>query len=92
LARGYFDHLSLHAGIVFKHGDEETNRALCSSDESNGLLCWSPTVMAKVNAEKQIHMVGYLFEMLYDLMIAPGANVSQSPGFESCLHVYGGSP
>ena len=92
LAKGYFEHLSLHAGLVFKIGDEEAKTALCSADDKKGLLYWSPTVMSKVTKDKQLHMVGYLFEMLYDLMIAPNANVSQSPGFESFLHIYGGGP
>ena len=40
--------------------------------------------------DKQLHMVGYLFELFYDLMIAPRHNVSQSPGFETPLGVFGG--
>jgi hypothetical protein len=82
----------LHAGLVFKIGDEEAKTALCSADDKKGLLYWSATAMSKVTKDKQLHMVGFLFEMLYDLMIAPNANVSQSPGFESFLHIYGGGP
>jgi hypothetical protein len=38
-------------------------------------------------------MVGFLFELGYDLMIADGDgdNVSESPGFEPCLGIFGGS-
>ncbi len=32
----------------------------------------------------------YQFEMGYDLAISPGCNVSESPGFESVLGIYGG--
>ena len=34
--------------------------------------------------EKQLRMAGYLFELVYDLLISPRDNVSESPGFESC--------
>ena len=33
--------------------------------------------------EKQLVLVSYLFELVYDLMIAPGNNVSVNGGFES---------
>jgi hypothetical protein len=32
----------------------------------------------------------YQFEMGYDLAISPGCNMSESPGFESVLGIYGG--
>jgi hypothetical protein len=32
----------------------------------------------------------YQFEMGYDFAISPGCNVSESPGFESVLRIYGG--
>ena len=41
-------------------------------------------ISAKNKDEKQLHLVSYLFEFVYDLMIAPGDNVSVNPGFESC--------
>ena len=34
-------------------------------------------------------MVLYLFELGYDLMISPEDNVSNSPGFEVRLAIYG---
>ena len=40
---------------------------------------------------KQLHMLGYLFELFYDLMIPPSANVSRSPELESCLGIFGGA-
>ncbi len=76
-------------------GNDEVTAALCSENMASGILSWSPLVLqevAKLNIagtitlqEEQIHMVGYLFEMLFDLMIAPADNVSESPGFEACL-------
>jgi hypothetical protein len=35
-------------------------------------------------------LCAYQFEMGYDLAITPGCNISQSPGFESMLGIYGG--
>ncbi len=37
---------------------------------------------------KKLHMVAYLCELGYDLMIAPDANISKSPGFETPLGVF----
>ena len=34
---------------------------------------------------KQMHMIGYLFKLAYDLCIDSIANVSLNPGFETCL-------
>ncbi len=41
--------------------------------------------------EKQMHMIGYLCELAYDLAIAPANNVSESPGFEGPLGIFGGA-
>jgi len=41
--------------------------------------------------EKQLHMVGCLFELVYDLMPPPLDNASRSPGFETPLVIFGGS-
>jgi len=35
--------------------------------------------------DKAIVMLSYLFELAYDLAIAPSDNVSSNPGFESIL-------
>ena len=40
--------------------------------------------------EKQLVIVGYALELVDDLMIAVSENVSQSPGFESCLGIFEG--
>ena len=37
------------------------------------------------------NMCAYQFEMGYDLAISPSCNVSESPGFESVLGLYGGT-
>jgi hypothetical protein len=40
--------------------------------------------------DKQYKMIGYAFEKAYDLSISPTHNVSQNPGFETPLGVFGG--
>ena len=35
--------------------------------------------------QKQLNMVSFLWEIFYDLALAPGDNVSRSPGFERYL-------
>jgi hypothetical protein len=40
--------------------------------------------------EKQLHMVAYLCELAYDIALSPDHNVSESPGFETPLGIFGG--
>jgi hypothetical protein len=59
---------------------------------SLGVLYWPKSTIASLSRakfgktlqEKPLRMAGYLFELVYDLMIAPRDNASQSPGFEAC--------
>ena len=39
---------------------------------------------------KKLHCVGYLAELAYGLLLAPAADVSVNPGFETCLGIFGG--
>ena len=65
------------------------------------VLKWSAAILAvtaKVNFrgcgnlhEKQLRMAAYLFELCYELCLAPSANVSESPGFETVIGIFGGS-
>ena len=97
---GVFSDLVLCVGLAFQRMDKNAVKALCSTG-SGRVLLWPPSVLEKVNKvkfagcssieDKQLHMVGYLFELFYDLLIEPAANVSQSPGFETCLGIFGGS-
>ena len=38
--------------------------------------------------EKQLVVVGYFFELCYDICLSPRCNVSNNPGFESILGVF----
>ncbi len=73
---------------------------LLCSPEATGVLVWSKTALdhlSDVNfpgcaslTDKRRVMASYLFELVYELCIAPDHNVSQSPGFETPLGVFGG--
>ena len=72
-------------------------RALCSTNPSHGLLSWTTAELELVDGVnfpgttsrevKQLSMVGYLFEPIFDIMIARDGNVSKSPGFETPLGI-----
>jgi hypothetical protein len=83
LWQGYFDHLVQHVGLGFDWTCDDVVQYLCSSEGGNdgGILFWSNTIKntasrasfadsAKLE-DKQLHCVGYLCELMYDLLIAP---------------------
>jgi hypothetical protein len=88
--RGYFDNLRLYCGLGFNRLTPG-HRELFAKEA--GVLSWDEKTLrrlenAKVGGDthitkKQLHMVGYLFELCYDLAIPPENNVSESPGFEA---------
>jgi hypothetical protein len=94
--RGYSTNLRQLVAIGLDRSDAAAVRALCI--QKDGILLWSKEVMkyvsklnfagAETTLQKQLHMVGYLFELHYDLL-AKQHNVSRSPGFEHCLGIYG---
>jgi hypothetical protein len=99
LRKGWFSDLSQFVGLGFSRANHAAVTALCAPVD--GVLCWSKDAMnktakakfagCKTLQEKQLHMVGYLFELFYDLMLSSEINVSRSPGFEMCLGVFGGA-
>jgi hypothetical protein len=62
-----------------------------------GILRWDAKVIVELRKrsrggefqEKQLHLVGYLFELCYDLALSPNDNVSQNPGFETFIGEFG---
>ena len=98
IRRGYFDKLQQYSAASFRRNE---SGPLCSID-GNGLLLWPSNVMKAVtnvnfkatNARniqgKQLEMVGYFFELLYDLSLSSDHNASESPGFETPLGIFGG--
>ena len=96
IRRGFWHHLRQYCGIGFSR--KEGTKGI--TDIEDGLFMWDENSIKKIEnlkligcttiKEKQLVMVGYALELVYDLMIAVSDNVSQSPGFESCLGIFGG--
>jgi hypothetical protein len=97
LRHGFFDSLQQYCGLGFSRNASEAYKNLYRTD-GGGILVWEPRVLAEIKArskngqeqEKRLHLVGYLFELCYDLALSTNNNVSQNPGFESFLGEYGG--
>jgi len=93
--------LRFSVGLSFDRSDADAIRALCASAGAGEVFLWPSCTLAKLGKlklagcstveNKQLYMLGYLFELFYDLIISPSANVSRSPGFESCLGIFGGA-
>jgi hypothetical protein len=80
--RGFFDDLSMYCGLAFDRGpslhflqDDENGIFRWDKDCLNSLLKVKILGTVTLN-DKKLHMVAYLCELVYDLMIAPGANLS----------------
>jgi hypothetical protein len=95
LRRGFFDDLTMYCGLAFERGSPSLHHLL---DDENGIFCWEKDCLSSLLKMKipgavtlndiKLHMVSYLCELGYDLMISPRANISKSPGFESPLGVF----
>jgi hypothetical protein len=95
--RGYFQNLRQLVAVGLDRSNAAAVDALVAP--ANGILDWPADVLqyvAKVKfagcttlVQKQLHMVGYLFELHYELLLAPRHDVSSNPGFETCLGVFG---
>jgi hypothetical protein len=93
--RGFFDDLTVYCGLAFSRGSPSLHFL---QDDENGIFRWdkdclSSLLKVKIPGtvtlnDKKLHMVAYLCELGYDLMIAPDANISKSPGFETPLGVF----
>jgi hypothetical protein len=95
--RGYFEDLVIHCGLCFSRDDSMGVDMLCSPDTDLGIFSWNQVTIDSIMTtnfpqptlrERQLIMLGYLFEMAYDLLIAPSHNVSHSAGFECPLSVF----
>ena len=94
--RGYFEKLEMFVGISCcklmkgKLTDDFTRqRGIFHFDEETlkhiGRVNFSGN--SRVQA-KQLHMLGYLWELACDLALAPQSNISGNPGFETVLGIY----
>ena len=90
---GYFHHLKAFCGLGFV--PTNADRLVDTSD--NGIFEWDDATIKAINnwnvhgtkKEKQLMLVAYLFELVYDLMLSPTYCVSLNPGFESCHGYFG---
>lgn len=90
----YFEDLALFCGLGFIRSDSVVSR-LTSIDggEAKGLFMWDDSIIDALNnwdkngqttmVDKQLHMVAYLLELGYELLLSDDANVSTMPGFEN---------
>ena len=92
---GYFEDLTMYCGFCFNRSTDV--EAMTSKEHDRGLFDWSLYIKQLERAnirgcntlrEKQLVVVGYFFEMCYDICLSPGQNVSNNPGFESILGVF----
>jgi hypothetical protein len=97
LQLGFFEDLEQYCALGFCR-EHESHRSLYQKS-SDGIFIWSDEMLhriggvnfrgAKVLADKQLHMVGYLIELCYDLALSSEQNVSESAGCETPLGVFG---
>ncbi len=96
--KGTFDTLQQVVAVVWSPTSDPA-KLLDRSWNNGGLLIFSEkeskqiiSSMRKSMTDMQkIHtFAAYQFEMGYDLAISPGCKVSESPGLESVLGIYGG--
>jgi hypothetical protein len=91
VARGVHEELEHRAAIAFDRGDANATDLLCGCS----LFIWPEHTLRKIDAvkfrgmatrkQKQLQMLAYLFELLYELCLDPSDDASMSPGFETPL-------
>ena len=97
--KGHSENLVQCCGVDFDRNSDATSIVLVIEDDD--VFAWSKEMLEKVEKlklstctelkYKQLVMIGFLFELGYDLMIISDDNVSESPGFKPCLGNFGGS-
>ena len=100
LRKGYFDiNLKQYCALGFSRSRliGASIRKLTNNDE-NGVFHWSGNVLLKIGqanlagcqdlCDKQLVLIGYFFELGYELMLSANQDVSENPGFESLLGIF----
>ena len=95
---GHFENLQQYCGFCFNR--KSNVDGLVPTVEGEGMFDWSIYIKylestnirgAKTLIDKQLTVVGYYFELCYDLCLSPSHNVSNNSGFESILGVFNNS-
>jgi hypothetical protein len=78
----------LQSRMNHANGEVPLTQVCAEGKRETVLDCLSSSTKSKIpygylERQERLHMVAYLCELGYDLMIAPGANISKSPGFET---------
>ena len=92
---GYFDNLCQYVALGFEVGNEEIGEKLAQEYDNGGIFMFNIFETKKIDESKKagqstatlkrIDMIASLIELAYDLEISPLHNISESPGFKSCL-------
>ena len=95
VCRGFWENLGIFGAIAIDQNDHEKREIITTDYEKGGLFVYNKYEANKINnlkcrshkseQEKRIEVISYLFELAYDLAISYHDNVSESPGFESCI-------
>lgn len=94
IRRGYHeDDLDVYVVVGYDQADESACAALCAPASTTGIFQWPASSLEDVRKAtglgaatlevKQLHAVGYMLELGFELMLSPDDDVSESPGFES---------
>ena len=96
--KGHFENLRQYIALGFEVGNEDVGRMVTAGFDEGGIFSFEDNEKKNIDAQKRsgrgttmlkkIDMIAYLVELAYDLAISPVDNVSQNPGFESCLGVW----
>lgn len=84
---GYFENLDMYCALAFDRKDDLS--PFCPNEDDDSLFVWSRDTLKELNKrsrplkEKQLDMLAYLWEIVYDLLLGADDNVSESPGFET---------
>ena len=87
----YFEELIQFCGIGFKCGSVDAPYVNyekdCYQKGSTGLLVWTIDSLNSRRGQAslkdmQLHMVAYMLELSYDLLLAPSNYISTQPGYE----------
>ena len=87
---GTHEQLQVYSAMAFSSEMNETWK-LIECEDKGGLVVWSATTLRNLErsfsktpalGEKKRSMISYLFEVGYQLALAPGDDVSDGPGFE----------